>query len=207
MKLAIDLDGVCCNFNLSYAQLFLELTGECKFPVDWKKRLEEGTFPAVWSYEEAAGYSEQQIHAVWKNITDSPTFWAKLQAYPGTKETLTQLNAFARAGDEVYFMTARRGFKAKAQTEKWLYENGVDFPTVLLSQDKLPLIKNLKVGFFIDDRPETIHEVSEWAMREQKQIHIFLQKQPYNEGVYANNVRPVESLKRALQEVGLWVSR
>jgi len=195
-KLGIDIDGCLANFNLDYGRLFIELAGVNKFDEDWEGQLEANTFPPVWNWETQAGYTPVQIKKVWSEITHNDGFWSGLGELPGAREAVKKLNKMANMGHEVYFITNRTGIRAKHQTEIWLYGLGMNYPTVLVAGDKLPLLKALGIGVFIDDKPETVQEVAQAALN----IKLFLRDAPYNrDQTYPDNVNRVPGILEALK--------
>lgn len=206
MVLAIDIDGVLADFNRSYGRTFIKISGEDKFPAGWEDQLADNEFPPVWSWEGFYGYSPEVEKKVWTEaIFESKDFWRNLDPLPHTRWTLAVLNARAKAGDDVYFLTNRAGQRAKTQTEMWLYEHGMNFPTVILSGDKTPLLRALKVNFFVDDKPETIVDAAAVAASEGwKDFQLFIRDAPYNRQTTVPNCQRVGSVKEALITAGLW---
>lgn len=196
-KLAIDLDGCLADFNLDYGRLFIELTGENHFPDDWEEQLAANTFPPVWNWETNAGYTQAQFKKVWSEITHNDGFWSGLGELPGARDVVRSLNKMANLGHDIYFITNRMGIRAKHQTEIWLYGLGMNYPTVIVAADKLPILRSLGVGFFVDDKPETVLEVAEANL----DMKLYLRQAPYNyPRAYPNNVRQVLTVAEALKD-------
>jgi len=200
-RIGLDLDGVLVSFNHSYGDLLIKVSGEDKLPEGWKQNPE---FPPVWSWESFYGYSHQVEKQVWEHhILGSKNFWLRLKPMSHARETLAMLNSLEKTGSaEIYFISHRMGAGAKIQTMRWLYENGADFPTVLLSSDKVPLIKLLKLDFYIDDRIETMQELmgESWA----KGKHYYLKDAPYNQAGRPPGLKVAPTVKDALIEAGIW---
>lgn len=196
-KLGIDIDGVLANFCDAFAKVVTKQTG-ITFPRTSKE------WPAVWNWDRAAGVTPEQEALAWKTVWADDNFWTNLAPMPEAQMTATQLNHLAKLGHEVYYLTHRAGDRAKYQTEKFLFGIGVDYPTVLLGGDKVPLIRHLKLDFFIDDRPDTILEVTRVAEEENLPVkgHIFVKDAPYNKGV--NVGQRVNLVMDALKQEGLW---
>jgi uncharacterized HAD superfamily protein len=199
-KLGIDLDGCLCNFNDSYAKVLTEHTG-IVFPKN------SNTWPTEWYWERAAGVTKEQESWVWKNriLQKGSKFWQHLTPLEGAMETLKQLNKLSNNGHDIYFITNRPGDTAKRQTEEWLYEQGMDYPTVIISSDKLPVIHGLDLTFFVDDKIETIDEIANdiWHL---KGGHLYLKIAPYNRtNPNRGKYKEASSVAEALQQEGLWV--
>lgn len=206
-KVACDIDGCLADFNLDYGRLFIELTGENRFPPDWEECLAANTFPEVWNWESQAGYTPEQVRKVWREITHNDGFWSGLGELPGAREAIRKLNHMANLGHDIYFITNRMGTRAKHQTEIWLYSLGMNYPTVLVAADKLPILKSLGIGVFIDDKPETIQEIDEDYFGESNvkmikpNLKLYLRDAPYNRTqTYSEDVRRVPGVLEALKD-------
>lgn len=209
-RLAIDLDGVLCDFNKAYGRLFIQLTKENKFPRDWFEQLDAGTFPPTWNWELDAGYTKEQFNQVWDTITASGSFWKTLPPLKDASQAIRLLNKMANSGHNILFLTSRFGKKAKWQSERWLYDMGLSYPTVITvdnAKDKLPLIQHLGLDFFVDDKAETIISVAGATKNVNNQPHpvvefVFLREAPYNQNFqYPPNVRRAPGILEALIEV------
>lgn len=206
-RMGIDLDGVLSNFTDSYARALWKETG-ILFPPN------SDEWPTVWYWEREAGVTKEQEGKVWKDhiLKGKKKFWEGLAPLPDARAELKQLNRLAKLGHEVTFISTRMGEQAKAQTETWLYNNWMSFPTVILSDKKVPLIRDLGIDFFIDDKWETIDLLARTAETEKWKIggtrppcSIYLKSTPYNKGYEPyNGVVRVSGVKEALQKEGLW---
>lgn len=193
--MASIFDGCLANFSDSYARLLTKETG-----IEFPKVSQD--HPKEWYWERAAGVTKQQEKAVWERdiLAKGSRFWLNLKPMDGAGTVIRRLNELSREGHDVYFITHRMGAKAKLQTEKWLYEHGMNFPTVLLSGDKVPLIRALEIEFFVDDKPETVLAVANvmpWT--------VYMQAAPYNaDVVLPKNVVKVGNVEEALRWAKLW---
>lgn len=206
MKLAIDIDGCLADFNTGYGELLIQATGENKFPPTWKQDLAAGTYPTTWFWDREAGYTKEQEALVWqKYIQKQGIFWESLGAYPDAAETVRMLNRLMKLGHDIYYVTNRFGLKAKYQTEKWLYGLGMDYPTVILSENKGPLLESLGADFFVDDKLSTIETVAAQYGATQKKMAIYLKDAPYNREGRTNSYKVVSSVKEALKDFDVWL--
>ena len=190
MRLGIDLDGVLAHFTRGYANLIRQTSG--------RDLLTEQMIldPPCWHWDLAAGYTKEEEKAAWDAIKDSATFWRDLPLLPqyDVVEDLHFCLDDVCHDHEVFFITNRMGRFPKNQSEQWLYEQGIEFPTVIVSGDKLPILKALKIEAFIDDRPETLAEVAAgWNGR------LFKIPYTYNEGAPGEAVPSVIEMLRRLQ--------
>lgn len=199
-KIGLDCDGVVAAFAPAYAKILTKLTGVV-FPVA------DPAWPATWFWDRDAGITPEQESAAWQQVLKSHTFWANLAPLPGAKEAARLLNKMTKAGHEVFWITNRPGTCPKLQTEKFLYNLGINYPTVIVAADKLPIISALKLDFYCDDRAETIISVAGATKNVNNQPvpvveFVFLREAPYNVNFqYPPNVRKAPGILEALLEV------
>lgn len=155
MRVGVDIDGVLANFNASYIERCITVTGKDLFPPRPFDIL-------TWNYPESYGYTNEEVSSVWEDIKSDGYFWEDLLAYPNTAEALRRLDTEELAGSEIYYITARPGIYVKHQTEIWLQKqfpvHGVS--TVLISSHKGLCAAALKLDRYIDDKPENVLETS-----------------------------------------------
>lgn len=190
MNIAIDIDGVLADFTSAYAKRIVKVTGENKFP--------KPLVIPCWDWDVHYGYSKDQIAATWEDITKDGLFWQKLDPIPD-RDVFARLNVLAKT-NPMYFITNRMGLNCKQQTEKFLYNHGIDYPTVLIASNKQPIIDALKVEFFVDDRLETMNEL----VIQRKRDHFYLKDASYNQIGRALSLQVAANIKDALMKAGLW---
>jgi hypothetical protein len=159
MRIALDIDGCLAHFTRGYAEVIRKTSGRDLLTEEMILN------PPCWNWDLAAGYTKEEERAAWNHIFSSNEFWQNLPPIPGLgQEFFDDLEALTYDHD-VYFLTHRAGKNAKQQTEAWLFDRTLTCPTVLLSGDKLPLLKALDIQYFVDDKPETLATVAEsrWA--------------------------------------------
>lgn len=198
-RICLDVDGVLAGFNDAYATL-LSKVGRKPLPAGWQT---DPHFPAEWNWEAAAGFTPRDVEQAWHEIIKpSSTFWKDLEPLPTAVESLMMLNGMVKAGEaEVYLLSHRMGDRAKLQTEQWAYEAGLDYPTVILTGDKLPFLRALGATFFVDDRPDTVLGISQarWPG------HLVLKKAPYNKALWEEpGFHKASTIKEALQGAEIW---
>lgn len=197
-KLALDLDGVFFDFCTPYADLLIEVDGVDRLPEGWRKDPEKHM--PTWFWERHYGYTKEVEAEVWqKHILPSKDFWFKLKPLPYARETLAELNQLQKEGHEIYYLSHRHGETAMLQTQRSLYEHGIDYPSVILTGNKRDVIKALGIEFFVDDKLETVNEL--WDMVGK---HFYLKDAPYNREGRLKEVKVIGSAKEALQKAGLW---
>jgi hypothetical protein len=194
LKIAIDLDGVLFNFNQAYHDKLVKITGENKFPTDW--------YAPVWDWDKHYGYSADEIAATMENIAADKLFWRKLKPIPDPA-VFARLNVLSKE-HAVYFLTNRFGVECKQQTERALYDHGINYPTVIIAADKLPILKSIKADFFVDDKLETMNTVEADYTKNRLYGQLFLIDAPYNQVGRNSTLRVATDIKDALEKAGLW---
>lgn len=199
MNLAIDIDGILADFNEGHRKQLKQLNDGVDLIKTWP--------PQIWEWDIEA-YGTKFISNVWANhIAPSKSFWKSLQPLDGTLDAVKQLNRLSKH-HAIYFITNRMGINCKQQTETWLYGVGMNYPTVIIAGDKVPVLKALKINFFIDDKLETMNELmaaaqsQKWDMRDK---HFFLAEAPYNKHGRRSDLKATASLTTGLKEIGLWL--
>lgn len=176
-RIGIDIDGVLANFVSSYKDYIVRVTGRDLFP--------SGDIWDSWNHETAVGYTSADISLVWDCIRADPCFWKSLSPYPETRAALFAVSDQIATGSDVYFITARPGVAAKAQTEDWLHQHWPTFHvprlTVLLSSHKGLCARALNLDAYIDDRIENVIDVAATSMFDDPpQCRTFLLSRPWN---------------------------
>jgi hypothetical protein len=194
LNLAFDIDGVLADFTSSYAKRIVKVTGENLFPTPL-------TIPC-WDWDTHYGYTKDQIAATWESIQDDSLFWQKLNPIPD-RELFARLNVLSKS-HPMYFITNRIGKNCKQQTERFLYEQGINYPTVLIASNKLPILKSLKIEFFIDDRLATMNEIITDTTKPQLATKLYMPDTDYNREGRMDGYVVVEDVKDALEKAGLW---
>jgi hypothetical protein len=189
MKLAFDVDGCLAWFTAGYAALIRQTSGRDLLTPEMIAN------PPCWNWDLAAGYTKEEVNAAWHQITHvRDDFWLNLPNIPGLDaEFFLHLDDIV-AEEDVYFLTHRAGKRAKHQTEEWLFNQGITNPTVLLTGDKLPILRSLNVDVFIDDKPETLNAVGA------TDVKLFKVNYTYNAGSPGEGVA---SVKEMLERLGL----
>lgn len=200
-RIGVDIDGCLAQFNEAYAKLLVEEHGENLIP-------EGGTF-CCWDWDIHYGFPLAVRKAVLeRNVWGSDDFWLKLEPIPGACDTIRKLHWLAHEGKaDVYYLTNRHGATAKKQTEKWLYNNGCDYPTVLIAVDKTPIIKSLGLQLYVDDRLDAMAELVRQARYEkwpQGIEHFYLKDAPWNQENRTEGLQVAGSVREALEKAGLW---
>jgi 5'(3')-deoxyribonucleotidase len=146
-----DLDDVLADFMAK----FIDMSSE-RFGIPTDKILR----PVDWTWSNNMGWTKEQESALWQQLHDTKNFWMSLDILPGVSPQLVQLLSWKT---KMYFSTARPqsiGADVSIQSAAWINEKfRVNFPTVVVSNEKGPLAAALKYDYFIDDRDKNCLEV------------------------------------------------
>lgn len=153
VRVGIDIDGVLAGF-VPAARIVLKdmLNG----------RPDDALVQKSWSFE-SLGITKQEENAMWRRIDETKNWWTTLPREPGT----TLLKAVCDTCN-VVFVTNRKdgnvGWPIEEQSQEWLKrEFHINNPTVLIMDEKGPLLKGLKLDYFIDDRPRNVEDACTYA--------------------------------------------
>jgi 5'(3')-deoxyribonucleotidase len=198
MVLAIDVDGILSDFLSSYTPLVIAHTGKDRFPPDYDMRM-----PPCWDFPPVFGYTEQEYRESFASITTIPDFWRWLDPEPGAEEFALRLDV-ASAEHDVFFLTNRSEPRAKQQTEEWLRDLGIQYPTVLVARDKLPFLRDVKANVFIEDNLDMANEVARVAEEERwPSFRMYLADRTYNRVGRRDDLIVVSDLGEMLDQEGL----
>ena len=180
----IDIDGVLAYFSYGFYELCNVLPPKCGYPSKWD----------IWD-----GISKKQSQDAWSKINQSCSFWRflPLLCMPGEMRRIEQLSA----DNDVYFVTSRRpGINTKKQTIDWFLENGISWPTVILSSHKGEIATAIGANYSLDDKAGNAVMISYMS----KKCKSFLITRPYNifdNEVLGTKVNRVNSVSEFLDEV------
>ena len=154
MKIGIDVDDVCSNFQKRFVALLNEMYGRPSLdtaPIDWN-----------WSNCEV---SKEEMAAAWKRSEGIKNLWSDLEPLSSFDAETVELLYIAIQIHDVFFVTNRYdtpGASPMKQTKYWLYVHAfIQAPNVLIAKDKGPMAKVLQLDAFIDDRPKNCTDVLE----------------------------------------------
>ena len=152
MRIGIDVDDVCANFQKRFVALLHEMYGRPSLdtaPVDWD-----------WSNCQV---SKEELAAAWVKAADTNNLWAKLERLPSFDAETADLLMETHIRHDVWFITNRfdtPGISPLKQTKYWLNrETLMKTPNVLIAKEKGPVATLLQLDAFIDDRPKNCLDV------------------------------------------------
>ena len=148
-NLVIDMDGVLVDWVLGFTRVLLAVQGR-----DIRLAYSTGA-QQTWRFEDS-GFDTPTVDKAWELIKASPTFWQDLPTLL-TEHERDEVRRLIRTFD-VKFVTSRPGINTKQQTEAWLHACGLDGGTVVVAENKLPLLMALQPVAILEDKPSTIRE-------------------------------------------------
>ncbi len=148
LNIGVDIDGVLGAFVPAARKLCQEM---------FDGRPDDSLVQRSWSFE-TLGITPEEEKVLWRRIDSTPNWWLTHDVLPETSLLKSLCDRH-----RVTFITNRKdglGLPVDKQSAEWLQRKfGIFYPTVLLSNDKGPLVAGLKLHYFIDDRPKNIEEV------------------------------------------------
>lgn len=148
LNIGIDVDGVVSNFMLASRTLCKEL---------FAGKPDDSVIQTSWAFQ-SLGISKDEENVLWRKIDNIPNWWM-------THEPMAETSGLSNFAirHKLVFITNRKdgsGWPIEEQTAMWLKRHFmIMYPTVVISDDKGPLGRSLKLDYFIDDRPKNVIEM------------------------------------------------
>lgn len=153
MKFGLDLDGVLGNFTAEVIRAANSL---------WPNKIPVGYSPDNWDYQGAL--TSEEWKQVWTALIDTENLWLNEQELIGVSHLQKFLKKHPLA--EVYFITSRaetKGMSVLVQSTQWLEQRGLwsrfNRSTVIpvkRPSDKIQVLEDFNIPFFLDDHAPTI---------------------------------------------------
>jgi uncharacterized HAD superfamily protein len=183
MKIMFDIDGVLANFIEGFRMEYAHVHGRV-FPIEY----EDIRWDDLWDEK------------VWAEIKKSKGWWTMLTAIP-ERRVFRRISMMANHHD-IYYVTARPGYHAKAQTETWLRLQGVEDPTVVMSNKKGEIAKSIKADYSIEDKAGNAAFIAYFSPNTKS----FIIDRPYNQfdpKVIGSKVIRVKEIEQFLAAIDL----
>lgn len=120
----------------------------------------------------------------------------KVKVKPFVSETINTLKS---ENNEIYIITARRKREENVIeniTKKWLNKNNIYYDGLYINaKEKVSLVNELNIDFFIDDSYENCKEVLE-----NTKAKVFMVKTEFNKQIKDNKIRSIKSINQILKE-------
>ena len=165
IKIQIDLDGVLADFTYGFTRLRNQFLSEVKPIISQSMQ-------SVW--RECSDNAIEGNAEAWKSIRESSYFWEELPALASREEFKRLLDL--QYVHDVYYVTAREGYRAKQQTEEWLRVYGIPNASVIMTANKAAFMRVVGVTYAIDDHPPFARD-----MALVPGASVYLKDMPYNQ--------------------------
>lgn len=188
MRIVFDCDGVLADFNGGFRRLAHEMFGT---PVE----VDPGNF--TWD-NYGGGITDDQVDRVWNRIKQDRYFWWSLEPLTDseTRDRICRLDEI----HDLYFVTSRVGLYPKRQTAEWLYQMGIEQPSVIVSNRKGEICAGIGADYCIDDKAGNAVYVAYHSGRTRS----YILDAPYNrfdQTALGTKVRRVKSVSEFLDDV------
>ena len=179
LDVGIDVDGVLYNFVDALRRQVSKQYQDTSFPEAYR-----------WNFYQDWGLDDDEFHHHYAaGVLNKELLWEGTP-YPGTKEAWYSIRSM---GHRIHIVTDRRPQGAEEEainaTLHWLNTHGFHADSIQFSPDKtliLEKVENPHKVFFIDDRPENVHDLLNAG------VHAYILNRPWN--IEASGPR-VNSLK------------
>jgi uncharacterized HAD superfamily protein len=165
LKLGVDIDGVLADWTTSFSRFCAIKLGR-EFP----------RFSTTWDLANW-GFASGEFKQAWDAMCELPIFYEYLDPQPDTRDF--SLHEFSKK-HRLFFISTRprtAGEPMEYQTAKWLsWAMGVNYPTVLITENKGAVAAALGLDAFIDDKPENLADVHKHSPA----TWLYLRDWPYN---------------------------
>jgi hypothetical protein len=157
LRIGFDMDGVLADFAAAYRAIETRLYGPAE-----PARVDDPENVADTADGETPVPSHRRRDAIWAAIRETPDFWQTLAPIdPGAVRRIHDMTLRHRW--ETFFITQRpatEGQTVQRQTQRWLIEQGFDWPSVLvINGPRGAAAGALGLTYHVDDSPANCVDV------------------------------------------------
>ena len=168
MRFGFDIDDTLINLREHAFHIYKQKLN---------KEVDMDVFHALQRVEihEPFGLTDQQGNEMWQRSLEE-IYYTDCAPFPDAVETLKKLD---KAGHEIYYITARPEEHGE-RTKIWLKEQGFPvhpnrFFCGMADHEKVHIIKNLNLDYYIDDKPEILEPLAN------ESVNLLIKDQSYNQ--------------------------
>jgi uncharacterized protein len=167
MRFGFDIDDTLINLREHAFHIYNKNLG---------KNIALDVFQALNKVEihEPFGLTDEQGKEMWNSSLEE-IYYTSCPPYPNAVESLQELD---KQGHEIYYITARPKVHGQ-RTKEWIKAQG--FPVKdekffygMQDHEKIQIIKNLKLDYYFDDKPEVLNTLLNESLK------IVVKDQSYN---------------------------
>jgi len=181
MVVGLDIDGVLADFLSPFLRLLEEKTGSGPISADSITDFNFTEHPVlsekvVWDCLEAVSYDPH----FWQNLSSliTPKEWQRLEGLGRQRRLIFITHRYVRDTYDINTIT-----------RDWLKMHGISQPVVhFTAESKAPLVEDLGIQYFMDDRYENCLEVAERTT-----AVVLMPHRPYNQSFNHPSVKRIES--------------
>ncbi|WP_404330029.1 HAD family acid phosphatase [Mesobacillus maritimus] len=176
MKFGFDIDDTLINLREHAFHLYNQKLN---------KNIDLKAFRELKRVEihEPFGLTDEEGKHMWNSSLED-IYYTSCPSFTGAVELLNDL---VDKGHEVYYITSRPKEHGE-RTMKWMLENG--FPVQkerffygMKDSEKVDIIRNLKLDYYFDDKPEVLDTLSGESLR------VYVKDQSYNQHIAIPRVK------------------
>ncbi|MBC5636777.1 HAD hydrolase-like protein [Ornithinibacillus sp. BX22] len=175
MRFGFDIDDTLINLREHAFHIYR---------MKLKKHVPIEEFHALKRVEihEPFGLTDEEGSTMWNSSLED-IYYTDCPPYQGAVEVLNKL---IESGHEIFYITARPKEHGE-RTKNWIKQQG--FPVIdehffygMQDHEKIHIIKELKLDYYIDDKPAILDTLSK------EPIELFLKDQSYNRAATYNRI-------------------
>ena len=187
MRFGFDIDDTLINLRQHAFHIYNKKL---------KQNVRIDVFDTIETLEihEPFGLSKQEGNQMWIDSMEE-IYFTDCPAYPDAIEVLQELH---KEGHEIFYITARPAEHCE-ETKKWVENAG--FPVQegrffcgMKDEEKIHTIKDLKLDFYFDDKPNVLNTLTE------EPVQLYVRHQNYNKDLDMPRLTNWSELKEIIKK-------